>query len=308
MVTLFYNTNILAIALPSLRISPLLLIRIVTIVLLCAAALSLSVVYIQSIGSGPGVFSRLFSFFSENNTLISIFLNGNLMHYEIHQVPLVYLLLSSLPPVKPRPRLTELKKSQFTLSYELEQIIVGLLLGDLCAFKRQLNVRLMFKQGIVHEDYIMHLYEIFNNYCPSEPKIKIPAPDGRTGIVYKSIYFNTYTLPCFIKLYNLFYPKGVKVVPSNILELLTPLGLAYMICDDGSFNKRGGAVILCTDGFTLKNVELLVSVLTDKFNLKCTIYIEKNGFRIRISNKSLPILQTLLKDIMPPMMLHKIGL
>ena len=60
-------TNILAIALPSLRISPLLLIRIATIALLYAAALSFNVVYIQSIGSGIGINSGLF-----HVTLISL--------------------------------------------------------------------------------------------------------------------------------------------------------------------------------------------------------------------------------------------
>ena len=55
--------NILAIVLPSLRISPLLIARIVTIVLLYAAALSLSVVYIQSIGSGKGIFGDLLNSF-----------------------------------------------------------------------------------------------------------------------------------------------------------------------------------------------------------------------------------------------------
>jgi len=52
--------NVLAIALPSLRISPLFLIRIATIALLYAAALAFNVVYIQSIGSGIGFFSGLF--------------------------------------------------------------------------------------------------------------------------------------------------------------------------------------------------------------------------------------------------------
>jgi len=51
--------NILAIVLPSLRISPLLLIRVVTIVSLYVAALSFNVVYIQSIGSYIGIFSAL---------------------------------------------------------------------------------------------------------------------------------------------------------------------------------------------------------------------------------------------------------
>jgi hypothetical protein len=54
------NLSILAIALSFLRTSPLLLIRIANIALLYAAAVSLIVVYIQSIGSGKGIFSELF--------------------------------------------------------------------------------------------------------------------------------------------------------------------------------------------------------------------------------------------------------
>jgi hypothetical protein len=51
-----------------------------------------------------------------------------------------------------------------------------------------------------------------------------------------------------------------------------------------------------------------MSVLTNKFNLKCTIHKQGKGYRIRISSKSLPVIQSLLKDIMPSMMLYKIGL
>jgi NADH-ubiquinone oxidoreductase chain 2 len=52
--------TILAIELPFLRISPLLLIRIATIALLYAVAILFFVIYIQSIGSGIGIFSGLF--------------------------------------------------------------------------------------------------------------------------------------------------------------------------------------------------------------------------------------------------------
>jgi len=69
MVILYLIINILAIVLPSLRISPLLIIRIATIVLLYATALSLNVVYIQSIGSGIGIFSGLF----QDNSFIELF-------------------------------------------------------------------------------------------------------------------------------------------------------------------------------------------------------------------------------------------
>jgi len=66
MQTSFFSVIFLAIALPSLRISPplnrtwLVAMGILSIVLLHTAALNVNVVYIQSIGSGMNIFSGLF--------------------------------------------------------------------------------------------------------------------------------------------------------------------------------------------------------------------------------------------------------
>lgn len=109
-------------------------------------------------------------------------------------------------------------------------------------------------------------------------------------------------------MYNLFYVDGKKVLPSNIGELLTPLSLAYWICDDGGFCQRDQVVTLNTQGFSHKEVELLIKVLGDKFGLKCTINQNKGKFIIRISRKSFPLLQNLLAPVMPVMMKYKIGL
>ena len=84
----------------------------------------------------------------------------------------------------------------------------------------------MFKQGIVHQDYIYHLYELFSKYCPSAPKLKESLADRRTGKIYSSITFSTYTLPCFNELYNLFYLFRKKIIPKNISDLLSPRSLA----------------------------------------------------------------------------------
>nr|QWC53656.1 LAGLIDADG homing endonuclease [Rhizoctonia solani] len=225
------------------------------------------------------------------------------------------LFICALIPVKPTNNktsgpLTKEKRESFLLSKELKDILIGLLLGDLNILKgeKSTNAGLRFEQSIIHEDYIRHLYTLFKFYCLKEPNIYTRSPNSKTGVSYSSVRFITSSLPCFNELHELFYPLGKKIVPQNIGDLLTPLGLAFWIADDGSFKKRESAVILCTDGFTHEEVRLLSSVLIDKFNLKCTINKEKNGLRIRISSKSLPVLQTLLKDKMPPMMLHKIGL
>jgi hypothetical protein len=225
------------------------------------------------------------------------------------------LLLSYVPPVAPdddRPsrRLSKAEKSQITLSDELSEILVGSILGDLTCQKQtaQRNPTFKFVQGLIHKEYLFHLYELFLNYCSKSPKKCNTLPDKRTGKIYTYLVFYTYSLPCLVPLYELFYVDGKKVVPANIGELLTPLGLCYWICDDGSFCKRDRALILNTQSFSLQEVELLVKVLTEKFHLKCTINKNRKGFVIRISTKSIPLIQSLLKDIMPPMMLHKIGL
>jgi hypothetical protein len=120
--------NILAIALPSLRISPLP--RVIAIMLFYTAALLVNVVYIQSIGSGIETYSGL-------------------------------LFLSSIP-TKPvggstRCRLTNLEKEQLVLTDKLKQILIGIILGDGYGQKQGVNVRFKFEQGIIHKEYLMHL-------------------------------------------------------------------------------------------------------------------------------------------------------
>ena len=154
-----------------------------------------------------------------------------------------------------------------TLTSELKDILTGSLLGDLHGRLRYGKVSFVFKQGNSHQDYLNHLYELFSQYCPSAPKIERSSwkPSQRTGKVYSSIVFTTYTLPCFTELYNSFYVDGKKVIPLNIEELLTPLGLAYWIADDGSWNKVSKYLTFCTDSYSLAEVENLIKVRNTKF-------------------------------------------
>lgn len=175
---------------------------------------------------------------------------------------LVQILFSSIPPIKPvddKPRrLTKLEQSQFALTEDLKAILVGLTLGDLFINKQNVNARLEFKQSLIHVDYLMEVYEQFKDFCPTDPKTVNPQADKRTGKVYSFIRFVSYSLPCFNPFYELFYDNGKKVVPLNIGELLTPLGLCYWICDDGTFNKEHKCAALNTHSFSLPEVNLLI--------------------------------------------------
>lgn len=217
------------------------------------------------------------------------------------------IFISSLPLIR-RKRLTQKEKAAFTISNDLKEILVGLLLGDLHGRYRYGKTSFIFKQGFIHQEYIYHLYDLFIKYCPRAPKLSKSLPDFRTGKIYNSISFFTYTLPCFNELYNLFYKSGKKVIPNNIEELLKPIGLAYWIADDGSWNKVNRYVSLSTESFKLEEVELLIKVLNKNFNLSC--YKSKNGttYKIIIPSYSISVLQNFLLPHMPKMMLYKIRL
>jgi hypothetical protein len=51
----------------------------------------------------------------------------------------------------------------------------------------------------------------------------------RLGKQNIELQFFTRSLPCITELYSLFYVNGVKVIPQNIYELLTPVALAHWI-------------------------------------------------------------------------------
>ena len=128
-------------------------------------------------------------------------------------------------------RLTNTEKSAFTIEGFLKDVLIGTILGDAHMRKFSLatskcNARVRFLQSLAQADFIYHLYELFKIYCASPPT-KGSSLIKETGNIRHNISFATRNLPCFNELYSLFYANRVKIIPSNIMELLTPVSLAY---------------------------------------------------------------------------------
>jgi hypothetical protein len=183
---------------------------------------------------------------------------------------------------------------------------VGLLLSDgwLQKGKPHWNARLGFKQGVVHSELFWHIWGILSHYCSAWPYLTKTVVRGR---LFWGIAFFTRALPCFTNLYNLFYPKGIKVVPEGIWDLLTPVALAFWILGDGSARNKG--LLLCTDSYTIQDIVRLMNVLMIKFHLKCTIHYDTpTQPRIYISSESMDTLRTLVCSYIHPSMLYKLGI
>lgn len=203
-------------------------------------------------------------------------------------------------------RLTNAQKESFSISPELKDIIIGLTLGDLYIQNFcNVNPRLMFKQGLVNKDYISHLFELFSNYSNMKTPKHYDSFDKRHNKTYSSIYFNTYSLPCFNYYHSLFYKNNIKTISLNIGELLTPAGLAYWAMDDGEKNKDN--FVLCTDSYSLSEIELLIKVLKDNFNINCSFHMIREGqYRINIRKDSMEIFREVVLPHFHESMLYKL--
>jgi LAGLIDADG DNA endonuclease family len=85
------------------------------------------------------------------------------------------------------------------------------------------------------------VFSILSHYCSSGPNLVSGIRAGKRNY---GLQFFTRALPCFTEIYSLFYPNGVKIVPENIYELLTPPALAHIIMGDGSAKTHG--LTFCT--------------------------------------------------------------
>lgn len=118
----------------------------------------------------------------------------------------------------------------------LREVLIGTMLGDCSAQKNgpKSNARLQFKQSVVNQPYIDHLYDLFKDYTGSKPlwHSQYDHRPNRSSF-HHSCTFKTRSLACFTEVYNLFYSNGVKILPSNLGELLTALKNFFFVLHTG---------------------------------------------------------------------------
>ncbi len=209
---------------------------------------------------------------------------------------------------------TSSKKAYLKIPNDLNEIIIGCALGDLSIQKSYTNSdpRFQFSQSIKNKVYIDHLYSLFQEYCSAKPIIRTKfSQESNTGAKYASIGFKTLSLPCFNVYRELFYrfdgTEYTKVVPTNLSDLLTPVGLAYWFMDDGSRAGKSKALYLSTESFTLKENRFLIEILELNFFLECKIHKSIPGkYKIYIPSKSRDLFVSIIMPHLLPHFYYKI--
>ena len=156
-----------------------------------------------------------------------------------------------------------------------------------------------FAAAILH--YVNHLkLNVLAPICISSNPTPWPyVVKGKKPLQY---WFSTKRIPLITNLHSLWYKeiegKYIKVLPHNIEDLLTSIGLAHWIMGDGYFTN--GSTKLCTDNFTKEQVLLLIYILGKKFYIKATTNKRTNPdgaikWRINISKLSMDKLISLVQ-------------
>jgi LAGLIDADG DNA endonuclease family len=202
------------------------------------------------------------------------------------------------------------------LNDKLKQIMIGLLLGDgnMQTFSKTGKTwRFRILQGgDIHYEYINHLRLLFDDW--TSMSIRENHEKRKDGVVYKKWFFNTLCFEQFAEIGNAFYKwdinlnKRKKIIPNNLKDKISDLSLAYWFMDDGSrkWSNKVLSLRFCTDSFSEQEIDLLVCILKDKFNLEVTKTRNiKNHWRLYVSVKSYEIIKELIYPHIIPSMKYK---
>lgn len=98
-------------------------------------------------------------------------------------------------------RLSWAQRALVTMPDDLQEVLVGILLGDAHISRRTstANSRLIYAQtAVAHKEYFDYVYDLFRYLCVSDyiPQLKT-VRDNRTNKIYSAISFTIMQLPCF---------------------------------------------------------------------------------------------------------------
>ncbi|CAJ0842500.1 1565_t:CDS:1, partial [Entrophospora sp. SA101] len=109
--------------------------------------------------------------------------------------------------------------------------------------------------GQKDKEFVYHLSNLFAKIgIVGAPPIECKSIIKPSGNLRISYLLTTFTMPYLTELHSECYRKvegkNVKVIPSNIDSLLTPIALAYWLSGDGSYCQTTGRITIATNSFS----------------------------------------------------------
>ena len=200
------------------------------------------------------------------------------------------------------------------LPLELNSILIGIMLSDGGLYRSSptANVRFEMSFGEKYKSLAFHIGELFKDYMSNPVK---PVEIKGKNKVYINYRLKTKTLPVFNSYFEMFYEfnhltnKYVKIVPDNILDLMDPIVLAYLIQGDGNFDKSRNRVRIYTNSYQKLEVENLALAIKTKLNIyTAPLHDRKDQWILTIGANNLDLLRKIVIPYFHPTMYYRLGL
>ncbi|CAG8691111.1 13080_t:CDS:10 [Funneliformis caledonium] len=166
-------------------------------------------------------------------------------------------------------------------NYDVLSLIMGSMLGDSNAERHGNGTRIRLQQESSNVEYLrwFHKFLASRGYCSTtKPKLHIRTEKGG---------------------------KGIKVVPLNIGDYISPLALAVWIMDYATALPYG--MKITTNSFCYKDVLFLCEVLREKYGIVARPNKDGDQWVLYIHSESMSNLSKIVKPYMVPSMHYKLG-
>jgi len=201
------------------------------------------------------------------------------------------------------------------INNSFNKIILGQILADGYVERTGKNCRLSFSFGTNSLDYANWISDIFSDYCSKG----IYSVNSKTiDKLYINYRLKTKTLDIFNQYREMFYKnidgKSIKIVPTNIQEIMCPIVLAHLIMGDGTFSKKDKRIRISTYNFTFNECNMLADSITKNCNINCKVLFDRvnsknqKQYILTIGKKELIKVQKNVSIHMHKSMLYRIGM
>lgn len=200
------------------------------------------------------------------------------------------------------------------MNKEHRSILYGMVLGDGNLYRTKNNYGVDYcKLTIGHSprqrEYLEHKINLLHSiFGGKKPKIYSYESRGYTNL--QTVKTNTY----FKQMRRKLYPDGNKTYTKEVLDYLTPHGIALWYLDDGSgtvYGKNGkisGCMTRIATYCSLEEVEILKTWFKKNYDLNCVFDLDKRNrkYSIRFNTSDSHKFIDMISKYVPNCMRYKI--
>lgn len=193
-------------------------------------------------------------------------------------------------------------KKLIPLSDRARAIILGSLLGDgsLKLHDHYRNARFSFRHSAKQRNYFLWKANELKEIAGRQ-SVWVQGKEKSDGWGGEKLRFQSAALPALTELYNLTHRKSKFQIRRKWLNQLTPLSLAIWWMDDGSLVSNSRKGVLCTDGFSVAEVQILRRYLKKIWGIETSIHEVGHRDQYRLHIRSTEQVKKLLRIILPHM-------